>query len=87
VNYEPVHTRSYARAPQVPSYKMPAGTWKPLNDGNRRSAVVACHKCGLPATLTEHSIAADGTVNPSLGCPHDGCDAHTWATLDGWGAQ
>ena len=50
-----------------------------------RGANVACgngHVCGLSA----HTIAADGTVSPSLVCPVDGCGWHEVVRLEGWAA-
>ena len=49
-----------------------------------RSAMVACPGCGQLASLSEHAIAADGTVSPSLICPYDGCSFHEWVRLEGW---
>ncbi len=39
---------------------------------------------GHEASITEHTIASDGTINPSLDCPADGCDFHDHGKLDGW---
>lgn len=46
-------------------------------------AIVWCPKCDLRAGL-DHDISDDGTVTPSLVCPHDGCDFHEWVQLAGW---
>jgi hypothetical protein len=63
----------------------PPGHWSPLRDGGRWSASIACPQCGVLATLTDHSIAADGTVSPSVVCPTSGCSWHVQARLLGWG--
>ena len=34
--------------------------------------------------IQTHSIAADGTVSPSVVCTYDGCDFHEFITLEGW---
>lgn len=49
-------------------------------------AIVKCPKCGRECGVGKatHSIAADGTVMPSMICPHDGCDFHEYVTLFGW---
>jgi hypothetical protein len=62
------------------------GGWWPLGTPEGRSAVVRCPTCGECATLTDHTIAADGTVSSSLQCPHDGCTFHDHVRLEGWAA-
>jgi hypothetical protein len=32
----------------------------------------------------QHTVAADGTVSPSLVCPRKGCDWHVFGRLEGW---
>ncbi len=70
--------------PQGNCWKDP-GVWKGarLVDGTR-SASVSCSKCGRPASLTDHTIADDGAVSPSLVCPYDGCDFHDYVILKDW---
>lgn len=58
-------------------------TWKGLQTPDGKSASVTCSN-GHTATLTDHEIAADGTVTPSLVCPYDGCDFHEMVVLEGW---
>lgn len=43
-------------------------------------------KCpnGHIGSLRNHSIAADGTVTPSVVCHDPECGWHVWARLDGW---
>lgn len=60
------------------------GTWRGLQTADGRSASVTCPECGESATLTGHDISDDGTVTPSVVCPHDGCSWHAWVKLDGW---
>ena len=61
------------------------GSWRGLKVGlHHRSASVTCPNCGRTATLTDHDIAADGTVTPSLVCPHGGCGFHDHVKLVGW---
>lgn len=59
---------------------MRPGEWIKLSDGN---AMIACPKCGGEAPL-DHSVAADGTISPSLVCPYTPCDFHEWGRLEGW---
>lgn len=61
--------------------------WRPLRDGARWSATLTCGLCGRPATLVDHEIADDGTVSPSVECPHDGCRWHVFVKLNGWAAS
>ncbi len=45
--------------------------------------MVSCDS-GHVAYLSDHTIAADGTVSPSLVCPEPGCSWHVTAKLVGW---
>lgn len=57
--------------------------WKGgLSDG-KRTALVSCPECGKVASLSGHTIAANGDVTPSLICPFD-CGFHEYVTLEGW---
>ena len=59
-------------------------TWKGLKlSHGGRSASVTCTN-GHTATLTDHTIAEDGTVSPSLVCPYEGCEFHEYVKLEGW---
>ena len=64
-----------------------------LNEGRRWQRVkrdqttvvyVTCPDCGARGTLCEHSIRSDGVVDPSLACPHAGCNFHEHVKLVGW---
>ena len=46
-------------------------------------ALVSCPKCGKGMSLSLHTIAADGTVSPSLVCPYQ-CGFHDFVKLVGW---
>lgn len=60
------------------------GAWAPSTTADgRRSAKVWCGGCGGFGFLDGHDIADDGTVSPSLVCPH-GCGWHVWAQLELW---
>lgn len=63
------------------------GTWKGLmkSDGHR-SASVTCPLCKKNYALTNHDIAADGTVTPSVVCPTEGCTFHEMVKLEGFQA-
>ena len=59
------------------------GTWYRVL-GESAPALV-CGGCGKSGgRLSDHEIADDGTVNPSILCPHDGCGWHVWGRLEGW---
>lgn len=49
---------------------------------------VCCPDCGVHLMLSKenHTIAADGTLSPSLVCPNhrDGCSWHVWGRLADW---
>ena len=53
--------------------------WQPTHD----SPTLRCPR-GHIGTLIDHEIAADGTVNPSVMCPHEGCDFHAVIRLGDW---
>lgn len=60
------------------------GQWWPWPTAKR--VTVWCPDCGNAATL-DHDIADDGTVSPSLVCPHvkhDACGFHEFVKLEGW---
>lgn len=59
------------------------GTWKGLGTPNGRSASFTCPN-GHVGTLSDHDIAADGSVTPSVVCSYDGCDFHEYIQLEGW---
>ena len=58
-------------------------TWKPLKDGDKRSASFICPN-RHHGVLLDHEIAPDGTVTPSVVCPEDGCEFHDYLKLEGW---
>ncbi len=47
------------------------------------TAMMACSN-GHVASLSDHEIAADGSVTPSVVCPETGCDFHEYVKLNGW---
>lgn len=58
--------------------------WQSVTEPRSRyKATVWCPACGLRIGIT-HEISDDGTLSPSLVCPHDGCDFHEWVQLTGW---
>ena len=62
----------------------PPLSWRPiiLGDGSRTARVVCSN--GHSAWIDDHEIAADGTVEPSLECPVEGCDFPPYVRLQGW---
>ncbi len=63
------------------------GTWKGLKTPEGRKASFTCPKCGQLGSLSDHDIAPDGTVTPSVVCPHEGCTFHENIKLEGWQAS
>lgn len=59
--------------------------WWPyqLHDG-RRSAVLRCPKCGLPAFVTDHKIESSGSVQGAFSCRGDVCGFSAKLWLRGW---
>lgn len=45
---------------------------------------VICCPAGHLGSLVSHTIADDGTLNPSLVCGREGCGFHEWGRLEGW---
>ncbi|MDE1820979.1 MAG: hypothetical protein KGJ23_08455 [Euryarchaeota archaeon] len=76
--------------------KIPPGTWAVVSDRTFGSRVpqVVCPLCCTPSILSPeiHSVAADGTVRPSLIClqydfsqqPPVRCTFHDHVILEGW---
>ncbi len=58
------------------------GTWH----RDLRTGVVSlsCPACGKLGSLKDHTIRADGSVYPSVVCPHETCGFHAYLTLRGW---
>jgi len=63
---------------------LPKSRWQRSNTGGRKTAVVACPKCGKISSLAGHEIDEIGRVTPSLMCPHDKCEFHDFVQLIGW---
>lgn len=59
------------------------GTWKGGNSPYGRTALFCCSN-GHIGSLSNHEIAEDGTVTPSVVCPHEGCNFHEFIKLEGW---
>jgi hypothetical protein len=65
-------------------------TWdRARNSDDSPTALVVCDR-GHVLHLPVHSIAADGTVHPSIGCltkmvtDREPCGWHVFARLEGW---
>lgn len=58
-------------------------TWWPGTANGKRTATAVCDK-GHAASLDDHTIQPDGTVQPSLVCPIEDCGWHVMARLEGW---
>ena len=53
---------------------------KSMDDGSR-SAIFACPDCDVVAKLSDHTIAENGEVSPSVVCD---CGFHRFITLQDW---
>ncbi len=51
--------------------------------GAADSLLATCAK-GHTANLSDHSVAQDGIVTPSVVCPTEGCHWHENVQLEGW---
>lgn len=61
------------------------GVWRGATRDGERTATMSCPECGEVASLSNHEIAPNGDVSPSVVCPHEGCGFHRYVTLEGWG--
>lgn len=59
------------------------GTWKEMRAVDVRHVFVSCPGCGQSASMSDHTIAADGTVTPSVVCPFE-CGFHDMVRLRDW---
>ena len=62
------------------------GVYRRCRADGKMTATMSCPKCGQVASLSGHTINPGGAVNPSVVCPHEGCDFHEYVTLEGWQA-
>lgn len=55
----------------------------------KESLWIRCPECGELATLDDHTVYHDGTVEPSVVCPYasEGCKWHVFAKLEGGNPQ
>ncbi len=59
-------------------------SWKGINlPDNGKSATLTCSN-GHTGSLETHTIRSDGSVSPSVVCPHEGCDFHQFVLLEEW---
>lgn len=70
--------------PNTLLYPQARNTWRSARVDGRRIVQLACPGCGKTARLADHLIATDGTVAPSVVCPHPPCTFHEVIQLDGW---
>ena len=61
------------------------GEWVPIWIEGKITARVGCPGCGTISAMSDHDIAADGSVTPSVGCPND-CGYHeVGVVFEDWG--
>jgi len=65
-------------------HKLAPLTWHFERDYRSRLAPVVVCSNGHESTMTTHTVAADGTVSPSMVCPVEGCQFHEYVQLEGW---
>lgn len=58
-------------------------TWKPSKLDGVQTATIECRN-GHYGWLSDHEIAVDGTVSPSVVCPDEQCTFHEFIKLTGW---
>ena len=58
--------------------------WRTGAVGLVPAPVWMCCPKGHVGRLDDHSVAADGTVTPSVQCPEGDCDFHDNVRLDAW---
>lgn len=62
-----------------------SGQWWPSDaPDRRRSAMLRCPQCGLPAFLYGYDIADDGVVQPPFACEGVECEFEGTLSLTGW---
>jgi hypothetical protein len=76
---------------QIPKGKRTPGTWQlilvdELGDTPHWSAIVWCPECAKPLNCSNHTIASDGQISPSLGHPsgYPPCSWHEYPKLLEW---
>ena len=76
------HITIIPRSYSILREKIEPGTWRTINGQTQ----VRCPKCHRFARLTDHIIADDGEVIPSIRCPYQaaGCIWHVRAYLAEW---
>ena len=57
--------------------------WFPAGYKDQRTALMKC-PLGHIGDLSDHEIAADGTVTPSVQCGHLACTFHDFVVLQDW---
>ena len=64
-------------------FEMEPHQWLPVKTPSGPKATFTDTK-GHEGLLTDHDIAADGTVTPSVVCTEEDCGFHDWVKLVGW---
>ena len=87
-NYEniPLHPHMDSR------WDLPTGTYyynpNAMSDGKKVGLLLISCPRGkegdLHVATLPHEVKEDGTVNPSIVCPYEGCDWHIFGQLLGW---
>lgn len=78
-----VQTSTYVRD----QLSLRPGTWRLCRRDGVLAANFICPGCGTSGGLghgTNHEVAADGTVSPSVVCDTGNCDFHEFIRLLGW---
>jgi predicted Zn finger-like uncharacterized protein len=65
----------------------PGPWWHPLTTPEGTNATVRCPNCGSVFTLTDHTIAPNGAVSPSILCAASHCNWHVYGHLVDWGLK
>ena len=65
-------------------FALPPLTWRGARQADGVRTAIAVCRFGHQASLSKHTIAADGAVTPSVVCPTANCSWHEVVKLIGW---
>jgi hypothetical protein len=74
--------KSYPFAKWKSRWAPTKGTWTYVIRDGVRIVLLCCPECESVGDLTDHGVAVDGTVNPSVDCHR--CPFHENIKLDDW---
>ena len=73
------------RIPKSQSTVPGKGEWAMVTLDGKTEPLLSCPGCGTKSFMSNHEIANDGSVTPSVGCPIDlECYHEVGVVLEGW---